>query len=313
MARLRLQIEGPRHVGHHRPAGDVQAGRCVHQERGTSQRGQPHRAYAGGPGDLVGPRPGGVHHRTGGHVPGVRADPPASPLPAERPDPGEPAERAPGRADAPQVALVQRVHVDVPGGGLQHRAAEPVPPHDRADARHVGDVDLPGGWVDLGPVAQLRVEEVLVAGRAEGQRAPWGEQRVGGEPRGWVGQRVAAGPGQGADRRAAVVLGEQGGGAAGGVVPGHLLHLGQQHAAVPGEVVAGGGARDATADDHIVNRHWIGRWSGAWPRATPPPCVAAVATREDRVATDTSGGSGLGRWVRGRSRAAGSGCRWARR
>ncbi len=256
-AGLGLEVERLGHVEDHRPfrqAGRVRRG---YQGGRPAQRGESYPAHPGQAGDLVGPGPGGVDQASGAELArvGVRA-PAAGPAagPGQRPEPGRAHHPAAAGPDTAQEPLVQSIHVDVHGGGLEHGPAEPLPPQHRAVTQRLVGAELPDRDRGGQPGGQHLGEASFGAVRAQREHAAWREERAGE-----AGRRRAveppARPGERAHHAVAVVLGEQRRRPAGRVVSRHRFPLEHGHPSRLGEEIADAGAGDPAAHHEEIALH----------------------------------------------------------
>ncbi|MNH08980.1 hypothetical protein D3C79_684210 [compost metagenome] len=182
-------------------------------------------------------------------------------------------------ANTTQVALVQGVGVDVTGARVVQGAMNLVAAqHWQARAGLLGAEQLDFRHAGLG-VLVLALQLFRVAVEVDGHFPARAEQRVLGEARRRMVEKLTAGQGQRADLRCAIGCCVQRGRAAGGVVTRLRLALKQQHPPVAGQPVTCGGTGNTGADDDeisVLHGGFLSRrvagGTGRWPgRCLPGP------------------------------------------
>ena len=253
LARVGLEVIALVDSDHGRPAAGVHA--CGHGEgEGRAPaRLQANRRHAGQCCDHVGPGTGGIHHGAGGD--GLATGQPHAPAVIQALQPrhlGIAADGAAALAQAAQIALVQRVHVDVGGAGLAHAGGHGLGAQagqlgQQLIARQAAHAGVERQDLGIGRVQQIeliRPRKIDHAARREdGRAAELGRRRI---------VEGAAGARQRPDVGRAIGGRVQRGRAPRGVVAGLGFALQQQHAALPGQFPAHGGAGNARADDDEV-------------------------------------------------------------
>ncbi len=254
LARVRLEIEALVDVDDQRPGIAVDAVGRVEQDRGAPLGHQADGPGAGHVADRVGPGAGGVDDDGGGECAGPCLDAPVGAGFRQRHDLGIRDDTAAAGAKAPEIALVQRVHVDIHGIRLQHAAADIVRSQHRHQRPGLGRVDPPDR---LDQPARLRenafqlrflVRPAEKHGAARRQNVVRGEA-VGGRQE----ERLAAGR-QRPHLRRPIGLGEQRRRPAGRVVARLALALQQHDAGTRRQLVGRRGAGHAAADDDEIER-----------------------------------------------------------
>ena len=144
------------------------------------------------------------------------------------------------------------MYVEVQGVGFQHARGHVIAAQDRAELGSLRGRDRVNAGDQTPGFGETRVQRgALVFARDPQHPARRGE-RLFGEAVGWVLQKRTRGEREPAHGRIAVVLGQDRGRAARGVVAGDGFALQHDGAAVRGEFVGRGGAGDAGADDEEV-------------------------------------------------------------
>ena len=143
--------------------------------------------------------------------------------------------------------------IDVEGVGLIERRRHIARPQQREQSQRPRRVQMLDGRAEMGDLLLQRVEGAKLIGSRDHQHAARRQDRMLGEARRRLLQEGAAGPGQAPDRPVAVILGEQRGRTAGGVIAGLALALQNQHPPMLGEGIGGRGAGNTGADDDEIN------------------------------------------------------------
>ena len=199
---------------------EIQSGRRGKGEGGAAAGLQPDARHAGQLGDVVGPGTGGVDQYVGAPVLAASRHQPAPVHAPDRTDLGICADTATGLVQAVQIALVQRMGVDIGGIGIENAAQHPLWPqhrHQRADFGRAQQLQLRRAFAQGLP---LLCQLVFVAGGGHQHAAARLQQRMFGKA-GWrLLQERPAGTRQCAHLGIAVALHEHGGGATGGMVSG---------------------------------------------------------------------------------------------
>ena len=224
-----------------------------------------HQADGAGTGEVaefVGPGASGVDHGASLYLSAVgQCEEPVVFAALQGADLGLCPQVAAALAQAADKALVQAMHVDIAGAGVekavhQHFGVQAGYEGQKLSGRQAGEA----GRVALG-LGEGGVQGFLLIRACHVEHAARGEQRCFGKAGGWVVQHVTAGPGQGLGGLAAVLGVIQRGRAAGGVVAGLRFALQYQHrrwrvAARLGQLPGHRAAGHAAADDHkIPNLH----------------------------------------------------------
>ncbi len=209
--------------------------------------------HAGQARQLVGPGTGGVHYRAcAQHFPTGQRDGPAAWGALQRGDFGIRAQHGAAPPRAAQVALVQRMHVDVGGIGLQHAGGHGLGPQAGQQGQQLVAREQTHGRVALARVFEgcmqrrqlLRPRHIGHAARGEDGGVPELRRRRVVEG--------AAGTRQGLNVGRAVSGAVERRRAAGSVVAGLGFALQQQHAPRRSQFPGYGRTGNARADDHEV-------------------------------------------------------------
>ena len=231
----------------------VHAFRAGKDKCGAAFRLQTQRLRTGQGSDLVGPRTGGIDkHRCAERLAIGLYDPQAIGIAAQAEHFAICAHFAVVAPDAAQVALMQRVGVDVTGRWVVDRAVDFFPAQDRQTrAGFVGAEQLHLRHRGFGAEV-LVVQFGGITDEVDGHFAARGQQWVLAKTARRTIEKRAARLSQCADLCGAVGGGVQRGGATGGVIAGMGFTLEHDHFAVRRQPEPGGSAGNPAADDDEI-------------------------------------------------------------